>query len=122
MHLGFDINRSIPRKLFLTNGKGDERPFVTQILEPGETGVLDRGYQQHVNLDRWHEERKHFVCRIKEGTTKACLEAYPVRVSCVTMPKFYWANLVANKPKKSYELLRMSLKARSTGWQPTVLI
>ena len=40
----------------------------------------------------------------------------------ITMPKFYWANLVANKPKKSYELLRMSLKAKSTGWQPTVLI
>jgi hypothetical protein len=78
VHLGFDINRSIPRKLFLTNGKGNERPFVTQILEPGETGVMDRGYQHHQNFDCWQEEGKHFVCRIKKSTTKTCLEAYPV--------------------------------------------
>ncbi len=29
-HLGFDLNRSIA-----------ERPFVSCILEPGQTGVLD---------------------------------------------------------------------------------
>jgi len=44
-HIGFDINRGIPRKIHLTAGKGGERPFVSKILAPGETGVLDRGYQ-----------------------------------------------------------------------------
>lgn len=78
VHLGFDINRSIPRKLFLTNGKGDERPFVSQILEPGETGVLDRGYQHHNNFDRLQEEGKHFVCRIKDNTVKTCIEEFSV--------------------------------------------
>ena len=33
-HIGFDINHSIPLKIFLTDGKGDERPFVSQILSP----------------------------------------------------------------------------------------
>jgi hypothetical protein len=32
VHVGFDLNRSIPRKVFLTNGNGAERPFVSQIL------------------------------------------------------------------------------------------
>ena len=32
VHLGFDLNRSIPRKIFLTDGNGAERPFVSQIL------------------------------------------------------------------------------------------
>lgn len=32
VHLGFDVNRAIPGKIFLTNGKADERPFVDQIL------------------------------------------------------------------------------------------
>ena len=41
-HLGFDLNRAIPAKVFLTDGKGDERPFVDQILSPGQTGVMDR--------------------------------------------------------------------------------
>ena len=77
-HVGFDLNRSIPRKIFLTEGKGGERPFVGQILEPGQTGVTDRGYQCHQSFDRWQEEGKHFVCRIKVNTTKTCLEMYPV--------------------------------------------
>ena len=29
VHLGFDINHGIPRKVFLSDGKGPERPFVS---------------------------------------------------------------------------------------------
>ena len=82
VHLGFDLNRSIPRKIFLTDGKGAERPFVSMILSPGQTGVMDRGlvrrqcggYQAHDLFDRWQEDKKHFVCRIKARTKKVCLE------------------------------------------------
>jgi IS4 transposase len=77
-HIGFDINRGIPRKIFLTEGNGSERPFVSKILEPGETGVLDRGYQSHKNFDLLQSEEKHFVCRIKANTKKTCLESYPL--------------------------------------------
>lgn len=72
-HVGFDINRSIPAKIFLTDGKGAERPFVNQILTPGQTGVMDRGYQCHKNFDAWQSEGKLFVCRIKAKTTKTCI-------------------------------------------------
>jgi hypothetical protein len=74
VHLGFDINHGIPRKVFLTDGKGPERPFVSMILSPGQTGVLDRGYQAHDLFDLWQEEKKHFVCRIKAKTKKKCIE------------------------------------------------
>jgi len=77
-HIGFDINRGIPRKIFLTEGNGGERPFVSKILQPGETGVLDRGYQSHKNFDLLQSEEKHFVCRIKANTIKICLESYPL--------------------------------------------
>lgn len=70
VHIGFDLNRGIPKKIFLTNGKGDERPFVSKILAPGETGVMDRYYQRHKSFDEWQSEGKHFICRIKESTTK----------------------------------------------------
>jgi hypothetical protein len=73
VHLGFDLNRGIPAKLFLTEGKGDERPFVSKILEPGQTGVMDRYYQRHKSFDAWQAEGKHFVCRIKESTTKTVI-------------------------------------------------
>ena len=75
IHIGFDLNHGIPRKIFLTDGKGGERPFVSMILSPGQTGVMDRGYQAHDLFDQWQEERKHFVCRIKASTTKHCIES-----------------------------------------------
>lgn len=62
-HIGFDLNRSLPRKLILTTGKGPERPFVSCILQPRETGILDRGYQDHSRFDTWIDEEKHFVAR-----------------------------------------------------------
>jgi len=74
VHLGFDLNRSIPRKVFLSDGNGAERPFVSMILSPGQTGVMDRGYQTHNRFDQWQEEDKHFVCRIKAITKKKLLE------------------------------------------------
>ena len=74
-HLGFDLNHGIPRKIFLTHGRGAERPFVSMIVSPGQTGVLDRGYQAHDLFDQWQKEKKYFVCRIKASTKKICIEA-----------------------------------------------
>ena len=70
VHIGFDLNRGIPKKIFMTDGKGDERPFVSKILAPGETGVMDRYYQRHKSFDEWQAEGKHFICRIKTSTTR----------------------------------------------------
>jgi len=78
-HIGFDINRGIPTKIFLTHGKGDERPFVSQIISPGQTSVLDRYYQRHKSFDQWQMERRHFVCRIKENTTITIIKANTVK-------------------------------------------
>ena len=73
-HCGFDINRSIPSKIFLTDGNGGERPFVSKILSKGQTGVMDRGYQSHHDFDLLQEEGKHFVCRIKKKTMRTVLQ------------------------------------------------
>ncbi len=67
-HIGFDINRGIPRKIYLSDGKEGERPFVDKIIDKGETGVMDRGYQSHDHFDQWQTAEKYFVCRIKENT------------------------------------------------------
>ena len=78
VHLGFDLNRGIPRKVFLSDGNGAERPFVSMILSPGQTGVTDRGYQAHDRFDQWQEEEKHFVCRIKASTKKTILKTHEI--------------------------------------------
>ena len=79
LHLGFDLNHGVPHKLFLTKGNGAERPFVSQIIDPGQTGVMDRGYQAHNLFDQWQKDDCHFVCRIRENTTKTILEELPVQ-------------------------------------------
>jgi hypothetical protein len=73
VHVGFDLNRGIPKKIFLSNGKEAERPFVERILAPGETGVMDRGYQSHKLFDTWQADGKHFICRIKASTKKTVI-------------------------------------------------
>jgi len=75
VHVGLDLNHSIPRKVFLTHGNGAERPFVSQILSEGETGVLDRGYQCHRLFDLWQVENTQFICRIKASTKKTIIKS-----------------------------------------------
>jgi len=72
-HIGFDINRGIPRKIYLTDGKEGERPFVDMIIAKGETGIMDRGYQSNAHFDQWQAAEKFFVCRIRENTHRTVM-------------------------------------------------
>ena len=78
VHVGFDLNHAIPRKVYLTEGNGAERPFVSKILSKGETAVTDRGYQCHALFDRWQQDGQSFICRIKASTKKKILAQNPV--------------------------------------------
>ena len=77
VHVGFNVNCSIPQKIFLTEGNGAERPFAQKIVEPGQTGIMDRGYQSHDLFDQWQANDVHFVCRIKGNTQKTCIKELP---------------------------------------------
>jgi hypothetical protein len=83
VHIGFDLNRGIPKAVFLTHGKAGERPFVTKIVDPGQTGVMDRGYQYYKNFDLWQEENKHFVCRIKDNATKTIINENEIKADSI---------------------------------------
>lgn len=78
VHVGFNLNQGIPRKIFLTDGNSAERPFVSRILCQDETGVLDRGYQCHAKFDLWQQEQKRYICRIKASTKKHIVESHRV--------------------------------------------
>jgi len=78
IHLGFNLNKAIPTKIFFTDGNGAERPFVSKILSPGQTGVGDRGYHEHALFDALQGEGKSFVIRIKANTTKTLIKEYNV--------------------------------------------
>ncbi len=75
IHVGFNINQGLPMKIHLTDGKGAERPFFEQIITPGQTGIGDRGYQEHALFDSLQSDGKSFLIRIKANTTKTLLQA-----------------------------------------------
>jgi hypothetical protein len=91
IHLGFNLNKGIPAKIFLTDGKGAERPFVSKILLPGQTGVGDRGYQEHALFDSLQDEGKSFVIRIKANTAKTPIKEYNVHPESIV---FYDAKVL----------------------------
>jgi len=94
-HVGFSINRGTPGKLYLS----DEGPFVEKILQPGETGVMDRYYQCHRHFDLWQSQGKHFVCRIKENTTKTLIKSQPVKPESIV---FYDAIVKLGSSQRNY--------------------
>lgn len=108
IHLGFDINKGIPSKIYFTDGNGAERPFVSQILSSGQTGVCDRGYQEHAEFDSLQAEGKHFVIRIKANTTKTVVREYDVNADSIV---FYDAEVLLgttqnnNQTQKSIRLV-----------------
>jgi hypothetical protein len=95
LHLGFDLNCGLPAKVFLTPGKGAERPFVGQILLPGQTGVLDRGLQSHQHFDQWQKQGQFFVCRIRKKTTKTCIKEHTLTPHSIV---FYDAMVLLGTP------------------------
>jgi len=78
IHLGFNLNKALPSKIFFTNGKGAERPFAEKIISSGQTGVADRGYQKHSLFDSLQDEGKNFVIRTKSNTSKTMVQEYEV--------------------------------------------
>jgi hypothetical protein len=91
IHLGFNLNKGVPAKIFFTDGNGAERPFAGKILSPGQTGVGDRGYQEHALFDSLQDESKSFVIRIKASTTKTLIEKYDVNPDSIV---FYDAEVL----------------------------
>ena len=78
IHLGLDLNHGVPSKIYFTDGKGAERPFVDPITPSGHTVVADRGYQEHALFDDLQAKDKHFVIRIRASTTKTVVKANDV--------------------------------------------
>lgn len=108
IHLGYDINKSIPAKCFITDGKADERLFVEGILNKGETGVMDRYYQCYDWFDHWHENDKFFVCRIKKKSIITEVESFPTKEDSIVSYDAiaFLGNKYIKQTKNSYRVVK----------------
>lgn len=107
-HVGFDLNNQIPHKIYLDDGNSAERPFVDQIINPGDTSVLDRGYQSHTRFDQWGDDERHFVCRVKANTTQEIIRKNDIKPSSIVFYDAYvqlGSEQNDNKTKKPLRLI-----------------
>jgi len=111
IHMGFNINKGIPSKFYLTNGNGAERPFVPQIISPGQTGICDRGYQNHAAFDSLQAEDKSFVIRIKAKTTKTLVQQYDIDPGSIV---FYDAEVILGTKQNNNQT---QVPVRLVGYQ-----
>lgn len=98
VHVGFDISQGIPMKIHLTDGKGGERTFFPQIISPGQTGIGDRGYQEHALFDSLQTEGKSFVIRIKANTVRTLCKAYDINPDRIV---FHDAEVLLGTPENN---------------------
>lgn len=69
LHLGLDLQGSIPAFFDMTSGKKHDASFLdTLTYEAGSFYILDRGYLDFVRLHRIHTSGAFFVTRAKVNT------------------------------------------------------
>jgi len=76
--MGFDPQSSFPRGFVLIKGKANARKHVTDLVNPEETVILDRGFQCYADFDFWDSQGIQYVCRVKNSPRKTVIRSRPV--------------------------------------------
>lgn len=74
MHTHFELLKSVPVRMDLTEGNGNEREVLAGSLEGGRTYVMDRGYAKFALFKAIIDIRSSFVCRIRDNSVFAVKE------------------------------------------------
>jgi len=74
MHTHFELLKSVPVRMDLTEGNGNEREVLARALEPGRTYVMDRGYAKFALFKRIIDVGSSFCCRIRDNSVFDVIE------------------------------------------------
>ena len=77
-HTQFDLEKHVPVKITITEGKGDERAALAENLESGRIYVQDRGYASLALFKQILNQHSSFVCRIRDNSVYDVLEERPL--------------------------------------------
>ena len=75
-HMQFDLQKHVPVKITVTNGKGNEKQVLADNLEPGRIYVKDRGYAKLALFQKILDCQSSFVCRLHDDVVYDLLEDY----------------------------------------------
>jgi len=68
MHTHFELLKSVPVRMDLTEGNFSEREVLAKALEPGRTYVMDRGYAKFALFKQIIDIGSSLVCRIRDNS------------------------------------------------------
>jgi hypothetical protein len=68
MHTHFELLKSVPVRMDLTEGNGNEREVLAGALECGRTYVMDRGYAKFALFKAILDIGSSFVCRVRDNS------------------------------------------------------
>jgi hypothetical protein len=68
MHMHFELLKSVPVRMDLTDGNGNERDVLQKALKPERTYVMDRGYAKFSLFKAILDSGSSFVCRIRDNS------------------------------------------------------
>jgi len=74
MHTHFELLKSVPVRIDLTDGNGNEREVLRQALQPGRTYVMDRGYAKFALFKAIIDLGSSFVCRVRDNSVFEVVE------------------------------------------------
>jgi len=75
-HTQFDLQKYVPVKMTITEGRRGEIEVLAENLESGRIYVKDRGYAGLALFQQILDHHSSFVCRLKDNTVYECLEEY----------------------------------------------
>jgi hypothetical protein len=76
VHTQFDLQKYVPVKITVTDGKTGETDVLAQSLEPGRLYVQDRGYASLALFQTILNHQSSFVCRVRDNAVYETLEEY----------------------------------------------
>ncbi len=74
LHTHFELLKSVPIRMDLTDGNGDEREVLEACLQPDRVYVMDRGYAKFSLFKRILEVGSSFVCRVRDNSVFEVVE------------------------------------------------
>lgn len=78
LHLQYDLVKGIPNAATLTDGQGNERTVLHDILTAGRLYVLDRGYADYGLMADILEAKSSFVVRLRSNAIYEGVEERPI--------------------------------------------
>ncbi len=78
MHVVFEVFRSNPVKLTITEGNGNEKDQLRRMLQSGRLYVMDRGYAEYSLFQEILDAESSFIGRIRDNAVWEVIEERPL--------------------------------------------